>query len=67
VLAHRVPMLVNAGLCGRLILDRSWSVGDLFRITAPLKATAIDSAGQNRPSPAIPDGFPIETRPAGDL
>jgi nucleoside phosphorylase len=58
VLAHRVPMLVNAGLCGRLILDRSWSVGTFFESPAPLKATAIDSAGQNRPSPAIPDGLP---------
>ena len=38
VLVHRVSRLVNAGLCGRLTMDSSWSVGDLFRI-----CTAVES------------------------
>lgn len=37
VLAHRVSMLVNAGLCGRLIMDKRWSVGDLFRIGSAIE------------------------------
>lgn len=50
VLVHRMPMLVNAGLCGRLILDRSWSVGDLFRITCAVEG---DCDRFGRPEPAV--------------
>jgi adenosylhomocysteine nucleosidase len=38
VLVQRVSVLISAGLCGRLIMDNGWSVGDLFRID-----TAVES------------------------
>jgi len=37
VLADRVSMIVNVGLCGRLTMDKRWSVGDLFRIDSAIE------------------------------
>ncbi len=37
VLVHRVSVLVNAGLCGRLALGSRWSVGDLLRISTAVE------------------------------
>jgi adenosylhomocysteine nucleosidase len=37
VLVHRVSVLVNAGLCGRLAREYGWSVGDLFRISSAVE------------------------------
>lgn len=45
VLVHRVSMLFNAGLCGRLTMDNGWSVGDLFRIGSAIEGDC-DRFGQ---------------------
>ncbi|MBC2710587.1 MAG: hypothetical protein HGJ94_06200, partial [Desulfosarcina sp.] len=45
VLVHRVSVLVNAGLCGRLTMDNRWAVGDLFRISAAVEGDC-DRFGQ---------------------
>ncbi len=37
VLAHRVTMLINAGLCGRLVKSNYGSVGDIFRISTAVE------------------------------
>ncbi|MCB2145859.1 MAG: hypothetical protein KQI81_05240 [Deltaproteobacteria bacterium] len=37
VLTHRITMLVNAGLCGRLVTDNHGSVGDLFRVSTAVE------------------------------
>ena len=50
VLAHRVSLLVNAGLCGRLIADPRWSVGDLLRIRTAVEG---DCDRFGRPEPPV--------------
>jgi nucleoside phosphorylase len=50
VLAHRVSMLVNAGLCGRLTADHCWSVGDLLRIRSAVEG---DCDRFGRPEPPV--------------
>lgn len=37
VLAHRARLLVNVGLCGRLVMDDGWAVGDLLRISSTVE------------------------------
>lgn len=49
-LVHRVSILVNAGLCGRLIPDPCWSIGELLRITTAVEGDC-DRFGQ--PEPAV--------------
>jgi hypothetical protein len=57
VLAHRVSMLVNAGLCGRLTMPTiAGPSATCCEFAAPWKVTVIDSAARNRPWRAIPDG-----------
>lgn len=50
VLAHRVSMLVNAGLCGRLSADHGWAVGDLLRIRTAVEG---DCDRFGRPEPPV--------------
>lgn len=50
VLVHRASMLVNAGLCGRLIRDHRWTVGDLFRISTAVEG---DCDRFGRPEPPV--------------
>lgn len=50
VLAHRVSILVNAGLCGRLTPDLRWTVGDLFRINSAVEG---DCDRFGRPEPVV--------------
>jgi nucleoside phosphorylase len=50
VLAHRVSMLVNAGLCGRLSADHRWAVGDLLRIRTAVEG---DCDRFGRPEPPV--------------
>jgi nucleoside phosphorylase len=45
VLAQKVSMLVNAGLCGRLVTDNRWPVGELFRIGTAIEGDC-DRFGQ---------------------
>ena len=45
VLVHRVSVLINAGLCGRLTMDDRWSVGDLLRISTAVEGDC-DRFGQ---------------------
>ena len=49
VLVHRVSSLVNAGLCGRLIMDNRWTVGNLFRIDTAVEGDC-DRFGQREPA-----------------
>jgi len=37
VVARRVTLLINAGLCGRLIMDDGWFVGELLRISSAVE------------------------------
>ncbi|MEE4112982.1 MAG: hypothetical protein V2I40_09225 [Desulfobacteraceae bacterium] len=45
VVVHQVSSLVSAGLCGRLTMHNSWSVGDLFRICSAVEGDC-DRFGQ---------------------
>jgi adenosylhomocysteine nucleosidase len=37
VLDRRVSLLINAGLCGRLCVNRQWAAGDLLRIVSAVE------------------------------
>ena len=50
VLSHRVSVLINAGLCGRLTPDFHWTVGDLFRINTAVEG---DCDRFGRPEPPL--------------
>jgi len=51
VLVHRVSMLFNAGLCGRLAMDNRWAVGDLFRIDSAIEGDCERFGQAERDSP----------------
>jgi nucleoside phosphorylase len=49
VLAHRVSVLINAGLCGRLSSQAPWSVGDLLRVSTAVEGDC-DRFGWSEPA-----------------
>ncbi|WP_319409641.1 hypothetical protein [uncultured Desulfosarcina sp.] len=54
VLTHRVSMLVNAGLCGRLVMDHHCSVGDVLRISTAVEGDC-DRLGHTEQAVACDD------------
>lgn len=51
VQARGVSVLINAGLCGRLNTNRSWSAGELLRVSAAVEGDC-DRFGKPEPSVA---------------
>lgn len=49
VLGHRISMLINAGLCGRLSKNDGWAIGELLRISSAVEGDC-DRFGKNEPA-----------------
>jgi len=56
VLAHRVSMLINAGLCGRLTMNKRWDIGDLLCISSAVEGDC-DRFGKKEPPVACDPGW----------
>lgn len=63
VLAHRVSVLVSAGLCGRLTMDKDRDVGDLFCIRTAVEGDC-DRFGRGEPAIACDTRWFCELDPA---
>lgn len=63
VLVHRVAVLINAGLCGRLTMDNRWPVGDLLRISTAVEGDC-DRFGQAEPAVACDSAWFSGLKPA---
>lgn len=63
VLAHRVTMLISAGLCGRLVRGNCGSVGDIFRVSTAVEGDC-DRFGHTEQAVACDARWFSELKPA---